>query len=123
MFNEDHLASKVLRNLILNSRRCAFIKKSTDMKSIIVTIAGFFLFFETACSQPQNVYDVYAVEYSSSKSKVPVSNIAIGGNSTDSVSFSYYFWFLNGDPNYKLLNYLLIVLTPKTGPAALPGCA
>gem|GEM_PF-4060520 len=93
------------------------------MKSLFITITCFLVLSEVAFSQPRNVYDVYAIEYSSSKSKVPVSNISIGGSSTDSVSFSYYFWFLNGDPNYKLLNYLLIVLTPKTSPAALPGCA
>ena len=103
MLNEDHLTSKVLRNLILNSRRCTFIKKSTDMKSIIVTIAAFFLFFETACSQPQNIYEVYAIDYSSSESKVAAPNVIIGSSANDSVSFTYYFWYLKGDNGRKVL--------------------
>jgi len=104
--------------LILNSRRCTFIKKSTDMRSIIVTIAAFFLFFETACSQPQNVYDVYAIEYSSSVAKVSAADITFGGNPDDSVSFTYYFWFLKGDNGKKILvdvGFILNNTNPLSG--------
>jgi glyoxylase-like metal-dependent hydrolase (beta-lactamase superfamily II) len=73
------------------------------MKFIIITIALFLLLFEITYSQPLNVYDVYAIEYARNKSKTPASNIAIGGNSKDSVSFSYYFWYLNGDNGRKVL--------------------
>ena len=73
------------------------------MKFIIITITSFLLFFEITFSQARNIYEVYAIEYSSSKSKVPVSGIAIGGSSKDSVSFSYYFWFLKGDNGRKVL--------------------
>ncbi len=73
------------------------------MKFIIITITALFLLFEIMYSQPQNVYDVYAIAYSTAKSKVAASNIAIGGSSKDSVSFTYYFWYLNGDNGRKVL--------------------
>jgi glyoxylase-like metal-dependent hydrolase (beta-lactamase superfamily II) len=34
---------------------------------------------------------------------MPVSDIAIGANSSDSVTFSFYIWFLNGDNGRKVL--------------------
>jgi glyoxylase-like metal-dependent hydrolase (beta-lactamase superfamily II) len=73
------------------------------MKNIVITIGSFLLFFATTFSQPQNIYEVYAIDYAGSKSKVPASDIAIGGSTTDSVSFAFYFWYLKGDNGRKIL--------------------
>jgi glyoxylase-like metal-dependent hydrolase (beta-lactamase superfamily II) len=73
------------------------------MKFIIITIASFLLFFETVFSQPQNIYEVFVFDYAGSESKVPASDIAIGGGTTDSVPFANYFWYLKGDNGRKIL--------------------
>lgn len=75
----------------------------TDMKSTIITITAFLMFIETACSQPKDSYEIYALDYAGSKSKAPASNIAINGSSKDSVSFADYFWYLNGNNGRKIL--------------------
>jgi glyoxylase-like metal-dependent hydrolase (beta-lactamase superfamily II) len=67
------------------------------------TIAFFILFFNTSFCQIRNVYEVYAIEYAKNPKYVHVSDIALGANSTDSVTFSYYIWFLNGDNGRKVL--------------------
>jgi glyoxylase-like metal-dependent hydrolase (beta-lactamase superfamily II) len=73
------------------------------MKFILTFSSIFFLFSGISFSQPRNVYDIYALEYSSTDSRMPASKIAVGGSTMDSVSFSYYFWFLNGDNGRKIL--------------------
>jgi glyoxylase-like metal-dependent hydrolase (beta-lactamase superfamily II) len=59
-------------------------------------VAFLMLFFDIAFSQTQNVYEIYAIEYAKSASGVPMSEVAVGADSKDSVSFSYYIWFLKG---------------------------
>ena len=66
-------------------------------------IAILMLFFKPAYSQIQNVYTIYAIEYAKNPRSVAVSDIALGAKSTDSVTFSYYIWFLNGDNGRKVL--------------------
>ena len=65
------------------------------------------LFTVAACTlaqtQSKNVYDVYAIEYANSKGLAPVSHVAIGATSNDSVDFAYYFWYLKGDNGKKIL--------------------
>ncbi|HUV01681.1 MAG TPA: MBL fold metallo-hydrolase [Bacteroidales bacterium] len=73
------------------------------MKFVINAIVLLLTLSETGWSQPKNIYDAYAIEYARNKSRTSASNIAIGGNSKDSVSFSYYFWYLNGDNGRKVL--------------------
>ncbi len=73
------------------------------MKYIIFTITAFFIFVQVSYSQPSDTYEVYAIEYGGSNAKIPASNVTIGGNPEDSVSFSYYIWFLNGDNGRKIL--------------------
>jgi glyoxylase-like metal-dependent hydrolase (beta-lactamase superfamily II) len=73
------------------------------MKSIITTLASLLFLTGIAVSQPQNVYDVYAFEYFKPATRTLVSDIAVGSTSKDSISFSYYFWFLNGDNGRKVL--------------------
>jgi len=79
------------------------IAKITGMRSIIVTITAVLLLSQISCSQPKNVYEVYAIEYFKPASRAPVSAIAIGSTSKDTISFSYYFWFLKGDNGRNVL--------------------
>jgi glyoxylase-like metal-dependent hydrolase (beta-lactamase superfamily II) len=74
-----------------------------DIKSIILTIAAILFSAATSLSQPKNVYNVYALEYFIPASRGTVSDIAVGSDSKDSISFAYYFWFLNGDNGKKVL--------------------
>jgi glyoxylase-like metal-dependent hydrolase (beta-lactamase superfamily II) len=73
------------------------------MRSIIITITAVLMLSQISCSQPKNKYEIYAFEYFVPASKAPLSTIAIGSTSKDTVSFSYYFWFLNGDNGRKVL--------------------
>jgi len=73
------------------------------MKCIIFTLTAFFLIIQLSYSQPSSTYEVYAIEYGGSESKVPASRVALGANPEDSVSFSYYIWFLKGDNGRKIL--------------------
>lgn len=73
------------------------------MKHIIFTITAFFIVAQVSFSQASNTYEVYAIEYGGSPARVPASQVTIGGNPEDSVSFSYYIWFLKGDNGRKIL--------------------
>jgi glyoxylase-like metal-dependent hydrolase (beta-lactamase superfamily II) len=73
------------------------------MRSIIITITAVLMLSQIGYSQPKNIYEVYAIEYFKPASTAPVSAIAIGSSSKDTISFSYYFWFLNGDNGRKVL--------------------
>ena len=66
-------------------------------------IAFFTLLCNSTVAQPQNVYEIYAIEYARDSAWVPVSEIALGAKSKDSVTFSYYVWFLMGDNGRKIL--------------------
>ena len=72
------------------------------MRALIV-LASLILFFATTFSQGQNVYEVYAIEYAKASSGVPVSDIAIGAKSKDSVTFSFFVWYLKGDNGRRIL--------------------
>ncbi len=63
----------------------------------------FVLLSVSAYSQTRNVYEVYAIEYAKSPSRIPVPEIAIGATSNDSVGMSYYVWYLKGDNGRKIL--------------------
>lgn len=75
------------------------------MKSTLITITAFLMFIKTACSQPKDRYEIYALDFAGSKSKVPALDIAINGYSKDSVSFIMYFWYLNGNCMQKRSDY------------------
>jgi glyoxylase-like metal-dependent hydrolase (beta-lactamase superfamily II) len=69
----------------------------------VVVLASLILSFAAAFSQVQNVYEVYAIEYARGSSGVPVSNVATGAESKDSVTFSYFDWYLKGDNGKRIL--------------------
>lgn len=62
-----------------------------------------FLFVDVVLSQTRNVYDIYAIEYAKIKNRLPASSVAVGANPNDSVSLSYFIWFLNGDNGRRVL--------------------
>jgi glyoxylase-like metal-dependent hydrolase (beta-lactamase superfamily II) len=72
------------------------------MKSLI-TILFLILFTGNIFPQVQNIYDVYAIEYTQGTNRVPVKTIAINSQSPDTISFSFYFWYLKGDNGKKIL--------------------
>jgi glyoxylase-like metal-dependent hydrolase (beta-lactamase superfamily II) len=73
------------------------------MRRSLLIAASLVLLFGSSFSQTRNVYEIYAIEYAKMKSRSPASDIAIGGNSTDSVTGSFFIWFLNGDNGRKVL--------------------
>jgi glyoxylase-like metal-dependent hydrolase (beta-lactamase superfamily II) len=74
------------------------------MKVLLVITALLLIAGNTfAQSHSKEVYDVYALEYADSKGPAPISHVAIGATSNDSVDFAYYFWYLKGDNGRKIL--------------------
>lgn len=71
------------------------------MRALVV--ASLILFVDTTYCQVQNVYEVYAIEYARNSSAVPVSNVATGAVSKDSITFSYFVWYLKGDNGKRIL--------------------
>ena len=72
------------------------------MRDLIV-LSSLVLCFATTFSQVQNVYEVYAIEYARGLWSVPVSKVAVGAESKDSVNFSYFVWYLKGDNGRRIL--------------------
>jgi len=72
------------------------------MKAFIIFIL-LIVSFNTALSQVRNVYEIYAIEYANNSTGVPVSKIALGADTKDSLSFAYYIWFLKGDNGRNVL--------------------
>jgi len=70
-----------------------------------VIIASLIALFVSALSQTQtrDVYEVYAIEYATSKSRAPVKDIALDTTSTESVALSFFVWYLKGDNGRKVL--------------------
>jgi glyoxylase-like metal-dependent hydrolase (beta-lactamase superfamily II) len=67
-------------------------------------VASVFLFCAPVLSQVLNVYEIYAIEYARPKSpRAPATDIALGAISGDSVTFSFFVWFLKGDNEKKIL--------------------
>ncbi len=56
-----------------------------------------------AQSQNKNVYEVYAIEYTTGSSYTPVKSIALNVTTNDSVLFSDYVWYLRGDNGRRIL--------------------
>lgn len=78
--------------------------KGAVMKVLLVTVIQLTIAANAfAQTQSKDVYDIYAMEYAASKGSVPVSRIAIGTTSQDTVHFAYYFWYLKGDNGKKIL--------------------
>jgi glyoxylase-like metal-dependent hydrolase (beta-lactamase superfamily II) len=73
------------------------------MKRSIIIILFLFSLVDISLSQTRNVYEIYAIAYAKMKSRLPVSSVAFGAKSTDSVSVSFYIWFSNGDNGRKVL--------------------
>jgi glyoxylase-like metal-dependent hydrolase (beta-lactamase superfamily II) len=73
------------------------------MRRSLIIVASLVLLLGSSFSQTRNVYEIYAIEYAKMKSRSSASDIAIGGNSTDSVTGSFFIWFLNGDNGRKVL--------------------
>lgn len=73
------------------------------MKYITLTITLLLLTFTASYTQPANTYEVYAIKYGSSDAMIPASRVTIGGSPEDSVSFSYYIWFLKGNNDRNIL--------------------
>jgi len=51
----------------------------------------------------QDNYDVYAIEYARVNSFAKIADIAFNTQSTDSVTFSYYVWYLKGHNGHRVL--------------------
>jgi glyoxylase-like metal-dependent hydrolase (beta-lactamase superfamily II) len=73
------------------------------MKSPLNTFAALLLCILPVMVTAQDVYDVYAIEYARGNRYARVADIALNSQSTDSVIFSYYFWFLKGHNERKIL--------------------
>jgi glyoxylase-like metal-dependent hydrolase (beta-lactamase superfamily II) len=73
------------------------------MKRTFAITFLFFLLVNVSLAQPRNVYEIYAIEYAKMKSRLPVSSVAVGAKSSDSVSVAFYIWYLNGDNGRKIL--------------------
>jgi glyoxylase-like metal-dependent hydrolase (beta-lactamase superfamily II) len=73
------------------------------MKRMLVLSLLLFWLIDVSLAQPRNVYEIYAIEYAKMRSRLPVSTVAVGAKSSDSVSVSFYIWFLNGDNGRKIL--------------------
>jgi glyoxylase-like metal-dependent hydrolase (beta-lactamase superfamily II) len=73
------------------------------MKRLPMIVAGF-LFAAISFSQNLNVYEVYAIEYARPKSvRGPASTIALDAPSSDSVTWSFDFWYLKGSNGRRVL--------------------
>jgi glyoxylase-like metal-dependent hydrolase (beta-lactamase superfamily II) len=57
----------------------------------------------TTLSQPLDTYEVYAIEYAAKKNQIPATKMVVGAAPTDSISLTYYIWFLKGDNGKKIL--------------------
>ncbi len=53
--------------------------------------------------QAQDGYDVYAIEYARANRFMKVADVALNTHSEDSVSFSYYIWYLKGHNGRRIL--------------------
>jgi len=73
------------------------------MRRSLIIDASFVLILGFSFSQTRNVYEIYVIEYAKMKSPSSASDIAIGGNPSDSVTGSFFVWFLNGDNGRKVL--------------------
>lgn len=73
------------------------------MRRSLIIAASFVLILGFSFSQTRNVYEIYAIEYAKMKSPSSASDIAIGGNPGDSVTGSFFIWFLNGDNGRRVL--------------------
>jgi len=68
-----------------------------------ITVLFLILFTATFFPQVQNTYEIYAVEYTQGKNRIPVKTIAINSQSGDTINFAFYFWYLKGDNGKKIL--------------------
>jgi glyoxylase-like metal-dependent hydrolase (beta-lactamase superfamily II) len=73
------------------------------VRSLIITAALVLLILRTAAARAQDLYDVYAIEYAHANRYARVADIALNSHSTDSVTFSYYVWFLKGHNGRNIL--------------------
>jgi glyoxylase-like metal-dependent hydrolase (beta-lactamase superfamily II) len=73
------------------------------MRRSLVILASLLLLLGFTFSQTRNVYEVYAIEYAKGSSRVAVSDVAIGAKSKDSVTFSFFVWYLKGDNGKRIL--------------------
>lgn len=73
------------------------------MKHLLALIVSIFIIIPCTFPQSKNVYEIYAISYGAVKSKTAASEIAIGGNPADSVSLTFYFWYLSGDNGRNVL--------------------
>jgi glyoxylase-like metal-dependent hydrolase (beta-lactamase superfamily II) len=64
------------------------------MKLITLNFAFLLILSPLTFPQTTDQYEVYAVEYAASDAMTPATAVSIGGSPQDSVSFSYYIWFL-----------------------------
>jgi glyoxylase-like metal-dependent hydrolase (beta-lactamase superfamily II) len=73
------------------------------MTTRLLLVAATLLLVIPVDAQAQNTYDVYAIEYARANRFVRAADIALNPNSTDSVRFSYYVWFLKGHNGHNVL--------------------
>lgn len=68
-------------------------------------LISIFVFIASTPARPQgrDVYEVYALEYATSSAYTPVKSIALNVTTNDSVLFSFYFWYLKGDNDRRIL--------------------
>lgn len=73
------------------------------MRSLIITLGALTLLVLPPMIMAQDVYDVYAIEYAHGNRYARVAEIALNSPSTDSVTFSYYIWYLKGHNGHNIL--------------------
>jgi glyoxylase-like metal-dependent hydrolase (beta-lactamase superfamily II) len=69
-----------------------------------ILLVSTILLATSALSQIPNVYEVYAIEYARPQvTRGAAKDIAVGMNTTDSISWSYYVWYLKGNNGRRVL--------------------
>jgi len=73
------------------------------MKSALVFLLFILVVSLPAQNQSRDVYEVYAIAYATSLKRAPVKAVAFASTSDDSVTFTYYVWYLKGDNGRRIL--------------------
>jgi len=73
------------------------------MRPLLITLLTLAVSSTATVSQTRNTYEIYAIEYAKAPSPAPISQIAVGSTSRDSVNLWFYFWYLKGNNGSNIL--------------------